>query len=293
MKTRTGIVKIVQPAMIFETTYPGRTSIGQEIVSFGTSSWRLTLNNEDFLVIDNSSLAQVYSIHALSPILKGTIPALYTLLPDKNKSTYVSLFNEVRNVTVRNNLLLNPKFITLDFERGAINALKLVFPNSIIKECNFHFNHCLFKKLQELGFQKAFYEAQDNDLITVKSLYQRVAALAFMPLDKIDELWCNIMDDYSDIPNIVLFFDYITEIWIDNSEAMFEKQLWNYYNFDGARTTNSVEGWHHRLNSQVAVTNPNFYFFVKKLRSDYAYNVATIKQVQRQQTTATKEDICE
>ncbi|CAF1373381.1 unnamed protein product [Didymodactylos carnosus] len=33
-----------------------------------------------------SPFARVYSIHALSPILKGTIPALYTLLPDKTET---------------------------------------------------------------------------------------------------------------------------------------------------------------------------------------------------------------
>ncbi|CAF1035575.1 unnamed protein product [Didymodactylos carnosus] len=109
-----------------------------------------------------SPFAQAGSIHALSPILKNTVSALYTLLSDKNKITYVFLFHEVRNVTVRNNLLLNPKFITLDFERGAINALKLVFSNSIIKGCNFRFNQYLFNKLQELGFQKAFYEAHEG-----------------------------------------------------------------------------------------------------------------------------------
>ena len=36
-----------------------------------------------------------------------------------------------------NNISLNPKFITIDFEQAAILAIKLIFPNAIIKGCNF------------------------------------------------------------------------------------------------------------------------------------------------------------
>ena len=39
-----------------------------------------------------------------------------------------------------NNVSLNPKFITIDFEQDVILAVKIIFPNAIIKGCNFHFN---------------------------------------------------------------------------------------------------------------------------------------------------------
>ncbi|CAF1627912.1 unnamed protein product, partial [Didymodactylos carnosus] len=96
----------------------------------------------------------------------------------------------------------------------------------------------------------------DNDLESVKTLFQRTAALSFMPLDEIDALWCSIMDDYSHI---------------------------NYYDFPGARTNNSVEGWHHRLNSQIGVIHPNLYLFIKEIKDDYAFNVASVKQAAAQQ----------
>jgi hypothetical protein len=64
---------------------------------------------------------------------------------------YKLFLNELRTATIQHNLILNPRFITIDFERGAIGALKNIFPNALIKGCNFHFNQCLFKKIQELG----------------------------------------------------------------------------------------------------------------------------------------------
>ena len=46
-----------------------------------------------------------------------------------------------------NNISLNPKFITIDFEQAAVLAVKLIFPNAIIKGCNFQFNKCIYTKL--------------------------------------------------------------------------------------------------------------------------------------------------
>ena len=41
----------------------------------------------------------------------------------------------------------------------------------------------------------------------------------------------------------------------------------------------SVEGWYHRLNSNIVSTNPNFYQVIDDLKRDYAFNMATIKQI--------------
>ena len=49
-----------------------------------------------------------------------------------------------------NNICLNPKFVTIDFEQAAINGMELIFPNATIKRCNFHFNKCIYTKLQDL-----------------------------------------------------------------------------------------------------------------------------------------------
>ncbi|CAF1468972.1 unnamed protein product, partial [Didymodactylos carnosus] len=52
----------------------------------------------------------------------------------------------------------------------------------------FRFNQCLLQKLKELGFQKQYNDSDDNDLESVKALFQRTAALSFVPLDEIDAL---------------------------------------------------------------------------------------------------------
>ena len=223
--------------------------------------------------------AQLYSIHIYSSTLNGTVPILYSLLPNKTKSCYVSLFNELRSATVKNDLILNPKYITTDYEQGAISAIKRVFPNSTIKGCNFHYNQCLFRKLQELGLQKGYYDSSSNDETSVKCLLQATGALAFMPIDKINTLWCDIMEKFDHISRSQEFFDYVTETWIDDG-CLFPRNIWNYYNFYGPRTNNGLEGWHHRLNSNIRTSTPNLYGVIEELKKDHAFNITTIKQVE-------------
>ena len=72
-----------------------------------------------------------------------------------------------------NNIYLNPKFITIDFEQAGILAFKLSFPNTIIKGCHFHFNKCIYTKLQDIGFQSAFINKRSSDInkINIRNLY--------------------------------------------------------------------------------------------------------------------------
>ena len=260
--------------------------------------WRMSLDNKDFIVIDHhnpryltfgtlqslenlcssdhifldgtfkscpSPFVQLYTIHTQSSVLNGTVPILYSLLPSKTKSIYTSLFDELRTTTVKHDLVLNPKFIIIDFEKDAIGALKNVFPNAVIKGCNFHYNQCIFKKIQELGLQKDYYDSPIDDPKSVKCLVQETGALAFMPVSEINNLWCEIMDKFDHIPRSEDFFNYYTDTWIED-DCLFPRHLWNYYNFNGPRTNNGLEGWHHRLNSNIATSNPNLYVVIDELK---------------------------
>ena len=95
--------------------------------------------------------------------LSSTVPVLYFLLSNETKNMYKLFFNELRTVTVKRDLALNPRFITLDIEEGAISVLKHMFPGATLKGCNFHYNQCLFKKIQELRSQKGYYDSSPDD----------------------------------------------------------------------------------------------------------------------------------
>jgi hypothetical protein len=259
--------------------------LNPRFLTFGTQQSLHDLCASDHLFLDGTfkscpaPFAQLYSVHIQSSILNSTVPVLYSLLPNKTKNMYKLFFNELRTLTVKNDLVLHPRFITLDFEQGAISALKHVFPGATLKGCNFHYNQCLFKKIQELGLQKDYYDSSPDDPTSIKSLFKQTACLAFMPMSAINDLWCGIMDKFDHIAHAQEFFDYFTDTWVDEG-CLFPKTLWNYYGFHGPRTTNGVEGWHHRLNSNIGTTNPNLYVVIEELKKDYAFNMATLKQLE-------------
>ena len=108
----------------------------------------------------------------------------------KKGPTYISLLNGLLNLFHANHICINPKYITIDFEQAAILAIKLVFPNAIVKGCNFRFNKCIYGKLQDLGFQSPFINTKSDDPfeINIRNLYKKTCALAFMPPQTISEL---------------------------------------------------------------------------------------------------------
>ena len=103
-----------------------------------------------------------------------------------------------------------------------------------------------------------------------------------MPKWNTNDLWCQVMDSFDHIPRSQEFLDYCTDTWIDN-DGMFPRNFWNYYGFDGARTNNGLEGWHHRLNTNLNTLDPNLYVVIDELKKDYTFTVASMKQIERQE----------
>ena len=47
---------------------------------------------------------------------------------------------------------------------------------------------------------------------------------------------------------------------------------WNHYSTVGPRTTNHIEGWHHKLNNQLHKAHPNLYIIIELLQKTQASN---------------------
>ena len=63
--------------------------------------------------------------------------------------------------------------------------------------------------------------------------------------------------------------DYVMTTWV-NQEAKFPAHLWNHCQNYSHRTTNHLEGWHHRLKRLVGKPHPNLYEMIQfiKLEQD-------------------------
>jgi hypothetical protein len=73
-------------------------------------------------------------------------PVLFALLLDKKETTYHCLLTHLKSWYV----LWSPKIIKVDSEAAAISAINKVFPDSVVTGCNFHFNQCPWRQIQNI-----------------------------------------------------------------------------------------------------------------------------------------------
>ena len=99
----------------------------------------------------------------------------------------------------------------------------------------------------------------------INRLVRRAAVLPLLPMQNIEDVWLHTLEDIDNADtniNTVSFTDYVTEQWVENN-----RDLWNHHNTEGPRTTNHLEGWHHKLKSHVQHPHPNIYNLIKLIQS--------------------------
>ncbi len=66
------------------------------------------------------------------------LPAAFVLLGGKHKQTYILMLEELKKGVASLNLPFTPRYVSLDFELGAILAFIHCFPGIFIIGCWFH-----------------------------------------------------------------------------------------------------------------------------------------------------------
>lgn len=89
---------------------------------------------------------QLYTIHCYKNGFY--VPLVYFFLPDKSKQTYIEMWRFLLEICLK---LSNRNFIIkqlhLDFEIGAHEAVKNIFPGAIIETCRFHLGQSWWRKV--------------------------------------------------------------------------------------------------------------------------------------------------
>lgn len=214
---------------------------------------------------------QLYTIHfqfgsGINPV------ALYCLLTNKTTETYRRVLRELHNL-----VRLAPKTVLVDFERAAMNSFNETFPNTTVTGCYFHLCQSVLRKVSEVGLKQQ-YENDDD----VRGNVRCLAALAFVPPDDVTEAFELLVEsmpqDIEHLDELVTFFEhtYVRGRRMRGrgetyNAALFPIPIWNQHAgaTDGiARTTNSVEGWHHGLQSLFQCHHPTMWSFLTGLQRD-------------------------
>ncbi|GFX93723.1 uncharacterized protein TNCV_1589001 [Trichonephila clavipes] len=91
-----------------------------------------------------------------------------------------------------------------------------------------------------------------------------VSALAYLPMELIDDAWSIVWGNAFSIDKLTPFIDYFVEQWMVNTNMPIK--VWNVH---GQRhRTNSVEGWNSKLNAITGRNQSNVHLLVKILKEE-------------------------
>lgn len=241
---------------------------------------QLWLADGTFKVVPNL-FYQLYSIHF--EFVGGLNPAaVYCLLVNKSRATYDRLLGVMKELIPN----ASPNKILTDFESAAMNAFRDAYPSANICGCYFHLCQSINRKVNESGLQFD-YEA-DNE---IRGFIRCLGSLSHVPVDHVLDAFHTLVEGMPANERINDVVTYFEHTYIrgrrrpgrgDNyGPAIFPIPMWNQFDSAGdgiARTTNSVEGWHHSLQSLFMCKHPTLWRFLAGIERDCQLNKASYLQ---------------
>ena len=209
-----------------------------------------------------STAYQLYTFHGF--VHGEALPLAWALLPNKTQATYVELFTAIRSgmIDAYGDTGCRKTFL-IDFELAAINGLRHVFPESIVKGCSFHFRQAVYRRVQLEGLAQDY----ENEYSEIRRWVKRVMSLTSLPTFAIGLIWQWLRVppacDPTTYAKAQAFSAYVDRTWINGD---FPPSLWSQYDNLGPRTTNVAEGWHSGLNSTFGVPHPSLRIFLDWLQ---------------------------
>lgn len=190
------------------------------------------------------------------------MPLVYVLATHKDVLTYTTILEQLKLRAPQ----LKPNHVMVDFELAAIHGVSNEFSETEVHGCFFHFQQCIWRKIQEVGLQ-AQYGRDPEFALRMRYL----AALAFVPQQKVVDYFKKLKNMLcvekrpaagSDDWKVREVFEYLERTWIGTEAAapLFASKLWNMTALTLnriPRTNNAVEGWHNAISQFVGCHRPS------------------------------------
>ena len=252
--------------------FDNEDTAGHRILIYATYANLIHLSHTQLIVCDGTFFAcpaPYTQIYTLMGYIRGKCyPLVYVLMETRTKESYQMLFNALK--THINAVDIN---FVVDFEDAPISVISLLFPNSKITGCFFHFSQCIWRWIQRNG-GKTLYETNKE----VNFCMRLVMALAFVPNNKMKSEYEKLLNYFLNtnantlVVELCLWFD---NNFIKNSVYAFERNETIHYIFSVhhntikglPRTQNCLEGWHRSLNKRFENKAPSFFNFFKELQN--------------------------
>ena len=254
--------------LIYDSFQHAGKEDSNKILIFGTMKSIEALKSSEHWFCDGtfeiapSAFYQLYTIHCMHNA--RVFPCIYALFSNKRQSTYEEFFaliNEFCQTT--------PITMTFDFELAAMNAAKVIYPETMMHGCFFHFSQSLYRKIQALGMQKRY--ATDTKFSQEMKMF---AALAFVPPEDVPQVFDNLKLSMTLDDKVGDFVRYLQTTYVGTRtrKPTFEREFWNvqYAISNGIpKTNNYVEGFNHRLKHAIRCSHPTVGVLIDALKKEY------------------------
>lgn len=112
---------------------------------------------------------------------------------------------------------------------------------------------------------KHWFSKEYKDNIEIRQICKMCSALAYIPLNMVEDAWILIMELLPQHQKLNEFMDYFVEQWMDNPTV--PTALWNVH-AQRHRTNNVVEAWNSKINRMINRNKPNVQLLVKCLKNE-------------------------
>ncbi|XP_028968139.1 uncharacterized protein LOC114828386, partial [Galendromus occidentalis] len=198
------------------------------------------------------------------------IPICHALLPNKTQDSYARMIELIKCAWPA----FNPEVVSMDYDRGLMNAFRTKFPAAEIQGCLFRLVKNLKLKLAELHLMGRY---RNYDAFGLNA--RMIVALAFVPPTELDNAIAQLASILP--PELMPVLKYFEDTYVGSllhllsdgsvirKEPMFPLSMWSVYNrtMSGeARTNNHAEAAHRRLQTEFGVDHPNLWRFIDGLK---------------------------
>ena len=221
---------------------------------------------------------QVFTVHAFKD--GQQFPLAYCLLPVKSREVYNECFTMLKSACQDRSLDVLPRKITIDFELGLLQAVKLQFPTAKIQGCFYHYSQSIWRKVQNLGLQTTY-----RDDPTFKAFVSKMVALSFCPKSFVQVVWMGLKAEAPEVHCIEELESYFENTWLNGSYPI---DIWNYHKVDGPRMNNAVEGWHSKINHVACKPHSTIFEVVKLFKEEQATTEIELQELASGGATSTR-----
>ncbi|XP_029345323.1 uncharacterized protein LOC100568833 isoform X1 [Acyrthosiphon pisum] len=217
---------------------------------------------------------QLYTIHCYKNGFYA--PVVYFFLPNKTKETYQNMWLFLVDLCMK--LTLKKLEVTqfrLDFEIGAHEAIRDIFPDAKLMRCRFHLGQAWWRKIQQEQVLRIAYMNESDQLGTwLKSFF----ALAYLPFTEIEDGFLELMATCPNEKYGHIFSDYVLKTYIE-PECPFPPEMWAQEPNTNPRTTGGPESFHKTYDGQFYSAHPPIHVLIQILTETQMQTRSIIQSV--------------